>query len=130
MKQVLGIKDEAARMKVPPPVASSLIITVSSEFYAFHSPSKQAKSGPLNGWRRTMEPERRRHQFQPLRALRARAPLQAGPGNTTQESSRFLFARLLRRQCNNHVQQQQSAVRARWPASAGTTASGAREVMY
>ena len=25
-------------------------ITVSSEFYAFHSPSKQAKSGPLNGW--------------------------------------------------------------------------------
>ena len=27
-------------------------ITASSEFYAFHSPSKQAKSGPLNGWRR------------------------------------------------------------------------------
>ena len=24
-------------------------ITVSSEFYAFHSPSKQAKSGSLNG---------------------------------------------------------------------------------
>ena len=36
-----------------------------------------------------MEPERRRHQFQPLRALRARASRQAGPRNTTQESSKF-----------------------------------------
>ena len=38
-----------------------------------------------------MEPERRRHQFQPLRALRGRAPRQAGPRNTTQESSKFFI---------------------------------------
>ena len=38
-----------------------------------------------------MEPERRRHQFQPLRALRARASRQAGPRNTTQESSKFFI---------------------------------------
>ena len=40
-----------------------------------------------------MEPERRRHQFQPLRALRARASRQAGPRNTTQESSKFFIYR-------------------------------------
>ena len=41
--------------------------------------------------RHAMEPERRRHQFQPLRALRARASRQAGPRNTTQESSKFFI---------------------------------------
>ena len=38
-----------------------------------------------------MEPERQRDQFQPLRALRARASRQAGPRNTTQESSKFFI---------------------------------------
>ena len=46
---------------------------------------------PCARGRHAMEPERRRHQFQPLRALRARAPRQAGPRNTTQESSKFFI---------------------------------------
>ena len=67
MKQVLGIKDEAARCT--------------------HEGDAATGSGtPCARGRHAMEPERRRHQFQPLRALRARAPRQAGPRNTTQES--------------------------------------------
>ena len=46
-----------------------------------------------------MEPERRRHQFQPLRALRARISRQAGPRNTTQESSKFLIYKNLVDSC-------------------------------
>ena len=46
---------------------------------------------PCARGRHAMEPERRRHQFQPLRALRARASRQAGPRNTTQESSKFFI---------------------------------------
>ena len=66
MKQVLGIKNEAARMKVTPPLA-----------VAPHVHGDDA-----------MEPERRRHQFQPLRVLHARAPpLQAPPRHTPQEST-------------------------------------------
>ena len=51
MKQELGIKDEAARMKVTPPLAVAPLALGDD------------------------------------RAMRARAPRQAGPGNTTQESS-------------------------------------------
>ena len=74
MKQVLGIKDEAARMKVTPPLAVAPLAH-GDDMHAMHA----------------MEPERRRHQFQPLRALRAREPRQAGPRNTTQESSKFFI---------------------------------------
>ena len=42
---------------------------------------------PCARGRHAMEPERRRHQFQPLRALRARASLQVPPRNTPQEST-------------------------------------------
>ena len=63
MKLILGIKDEAARMNAT------------------------GGGTPCARGRHAMEPERRRHKFQPLRALRARAPRQAGPRNITQESS-------------------------------------------
>ena len=60
----------------------------SSKFLYTHEGDAATGGGaPCARGRHAMEPERRRHQFQPLRALRARAPLQAGPGNTTQESS-------------------------------------------
>ena len=51
---------------------------------------------PCARGRHAMEPERRRHQFQPLSALRARASRQAGPRNTTQESSKFFIHTSLR----------------------------------
>ena len=68
MKQVLGIKDEAARMKVTPPLAVAPLA-----------------HGDDMRW----NPNDDGINFKPLRALRARAPRQAGPRNTTQESSKF-----------------------------------------
>ena len=47
-----------------------------------------------------MEPEWRRHCFQPIKALRARSQRQACPRNILQESSQFLiyeWRRLIRR---------------------------------
>ena len=57
MKQVLGIRDEAARMTVTPPLAVAPL----------------ARGTPCARGRHAMEPERRRRQLQPLRAILARA---------------------------------------------------------
>ena len=66
MKQVLGIKNEAARMKVTPPLA-----------VAPHVHGDDMRWNPNDDG----------INFNPLRALRARAPLQAPPRNTPQEST-------------------------------------------